>query len=399
MTRVSDQRPAPEGRPRGTIAPLWSAVLPSRAAGRLLVDRRGHCVVADGTGMVSVAPDGRRGWAVTGAGRAFDGPVPAPDGTLLRVEADQVVARDAATGRTVRSFTASLATGLAVTASGDPLFCEGAPGGAETLRCVTPAGEHRWSTPLGGPLAHPPAVLGDTVLIADRGALRALDDEGRVRWVADHTGARDAPAGAAAGDELASPPLRVDDHTLLLHLRWYDGSACYLVDAAGRLAPFPRPRGYDAHHDEQRAARPVRPPMAVVPEPAGGYQVVAAGPPVEVRQMEYEHPVVGLDATGAVRWEHRAPAAPSGIQAGPGGRVVVSATPSRRRWDDYHLWSDLSAHTFVRCLAADGTVVWTWHPPAPLSHLPAVSQDGTIYVGSAGRLWALPGPPAAAGVS
>jgi hypothetical protein len=118
---------------------------------------------------------------------------------------------------------------------------------------------------------------------------------------------------------------------------------------------------------------------------------------VEVGPMRWEYPVVAIEPDGIRAWEHRLPARASHVTPAPGGQLIVTASPSRKRWNDYHQWCDLSAETFVRSVGPDGAERWTWYAPGPVTHLPVVSPSGTVYVGCDKRLWALPTAATAAG--
>jgi outer membrane protein assembly factor BamB len=121
----------------------------------------------------------------------------------------------------------------------------------------------------------------------------------------------------------------------------------------------------------------------------GEYRVAVQGRKHEVRQLEYEWSVVVLDLAGLTLWAHRLHAPPLRFVSGANGTLIVSGTPTRKIWDAYGRWQDLSKDPYVRCLAADGTPLWTWYGPGPLTSGPLVGPDGMIYVGSQGRVWAL----------
>lgn len=69
------------------------------------------------------------------------------------------------------------------------------------------------------------------------------------------------------------------------------------------------------------------------------------------------------------------------VAAGVRGQVIVVATPDRDR-------RRRQAPGAVRCLAPDGTQVWVWHPPNPLTSDPVITGD-TLYATTGERFWAL----------
>jgi hypothetical protein len=365
----------------GSVSPLWSVDLPG---GGLLPDRSGGCLVATRAGLASFARDGRLRWQTAALGDAPELPVQAPDGAVVRVEGDAVVTRDAATGQVVRSFAALRAARLAVAPWGGLVHSEYDPAGTATLCATTFDGERMWSRKLAE-RAHPayrPLAVEDAVVVCQLGRLTAFDHSGSVGWSAGRDRFHDQDlnedvAGRDA-DRVWSEPLRAGPAAVLFGLRWDTGIELFLADAATRTV-----RSYVS-------SVVARNPIAVVRPIEDGLRVAAQGPRFEVRQMDYRWPVVLLDESGARVWQHPFPVEPRGLYAGIGGSLIVTASPSRKRWELYGRWQDLSKDVFVCCLDADGAQRWIWYPPGPLSTGAVVGPDGVIYVGAAGKLWALP---------
>ncbi len=233
------------------------------------------------------------------------------------------------------------------------------------------AGEPRWSTPLLRPGLNAPFALGDLIVVSDNGALNALDQTGSQRWIA-------APDGPnAPAPTVAAPPSDIDPETAIIRVDEASRIGFHLLQKEGRLRPFPSPPSFGT-------------PLAVVPHVDGGFGVVMVGPRIEVRQMDYRWTIGLLSAEGAEQWRHTLHAKPQTMVGGRDGGVAVAASPSRKRWDDYHRWQDLSAQTFVRYLTPAGRERWTWYAPGPISHYPLVAPDGTVFVASEGKLFALP---------
>lgn len=374
-----------------SVVPLWSVELPR---GALLGDGHGGWLVATRTGLVSLAPDGGLRWQVDNVGPTWGLPVPAPGGTVVRVEGGSIVTRDAVTGQVVRSLSAPGAAWLAVAPWGGLVHSEHDPAGA-TLHATTFDGARLWSRPLADGVhpVHEPLAVADTLAAFDAGRLTAFDRDGNVRWSAGRDGFHDdaaasgvavadaAQADSADGgpDELWAMPQLAGAETVLLGLRWYTGIELFLVDPAARtVVPYV-------------SSVVARNPITVVRPVEAGLRVAAVGGRYEVRQMDYRWPVVLLDETGTVRWQHPFPTEPRGLRAGLDGSLIVSGSPSRQRWEAYGRFHDLSKDVYVCSLDADGSEQWTWHPPGPLRPEPVVvGTDGVVYVAVEDRLWALP---------
>jgi PQQ-like domain len=173
------------------------------------------------------------------------------------------------------------------------------------------------------------------------------------------------------------PPQPVDETTIIVKLEWHYGQGFFFVDTFNRRL------------SALRSAIPFKPPLAVLTSPERGTRLAVLGPELEVSRMEWNWQVLMLDIGGRSIWSHQVHAQPLRLTPGIGDTLIFAASPSRKRWDDYHKWYNLADETFVRCLEPDGSVRWTWYAPGPISHLPAVGTTGTVYVASEGRLWAL----------
>src|SRR6266498_1371637 len=232
-------------------------------------------------------------------------------------------------------------------------------------RVIRVQGEPIWSTALLRPGLNAPFALGDLIVVSDNGALNALDQTGSQRWIA-------APDGPnAPAPTVAAPPSDIDPETAIIRVDEASRIGFHLLQKEGRLRPFPSPPSFGT-------------PLAVVPHVDGGFGVVMVGPRIEVRQMDYRWTIGLLSAEGAEQWRHTLHAKPQTMVGGRDGGVAVAASPSRKRWDDYHRWQDLSAQTFVRYLTPAGRERWTWYAPGPISHYPLVAPDGTVFVASEG---------------
>jgi hypothetical protein len=353
------------------VAPKWSVDLPTDAGGWLTWDPGGRCLVSFASSAASFGMDGRREWLADTPGRALGAPIIAPGERVIRIEGETIVTRDARSGSVIHRFQAPGGSGLALSPWGDPVYRDSSANGQALLRCVTMMGEPRWSTPLLRPGLIAPFALGELVVFSDNGALKALDQTGSQRWIAK----ADVPNSAAI--TVAASPSYIDPETALLRVDEASRIGFYLLQKEGRLRPYPSPPGFGT-------------PLAVIPHMDGGFGVVMAGPRIEVRQMDYRWTIGLLNAQGTEEWRHTLHAKPQTMVAGPDGGVAVAASPSRKRWDDYHRWQDLSAQAFVRYLTPAGSERWTWYAPGPISHYPLIAPDGTVLVASEGKLFALP---------
>jgi hypothetical protein len=358
--------------------PLWSVELDQRpgSGGTLLTDGGGGCLVVTSESLTRYAPDGTRDWQVVPLGSVYEPPVAGADGRISWVEGAQVVTRNPGDGEVLGSFTDANATELAWTPWGDLLYRAENPDGTATLRCRSVRGEEIWARSFRGtgPLVQHPASFGDVVLVHFDGKLRAFAQDGTERWTASRAGFQDTTE--SADEQMWSFPVVLGPSRLLAGFEWPAGRGLYLVDTeAGEVTPF-------------AADRAVLGPLAVLP--GAEFRLAMRGPRYEIREKEWEWSVVVLDSAGRLSWEHRLPADMKKLTAGRDGRLVIAGTPSRKRWESYHKWYDLSAESYVQSVGNDGRVEWTWPGPGPLTHLPVVGAGGTLYVGSEGKLWALP---------
>jgi len=374
--------------PGTSIAPLWTAALPSADRGGMIPLPSGGCVVTWPESLVAFTAAGERTWQASVARRHHDAGqaiVIAPEAALVHLEGHTVVTRDLRTGEVAGTFPAPGGQLLSLTPWGDLAYWVVTPGLA-TLHCVTRAGRPRWSVDFHDRTStvYEPLAIGDLIVVDRNGALWAFDRDGQVRWLADPDGVRapgpddSAPRPETSGFELSAVPIRVDRDRALVELRSYTQRGIYLLDGASpRITPV------------------------AVPTPAGGPRVLLSGPPgrlrmaglggrVEIRQMEWEYEVVAFESGRPWLWEHRMPAEAVGLQPAPDGGVVALANPSATVWRDYQQWYDMSSRILVRSIGPDGGTRWSWHAHTPVTHGPLVTADGIVYVGCAERLWAFP---------
>lgn len=373
---ADDSGPGRSGQPHGSID---LGLGPGHGLGQ---DRRGNWLVPTGTELASFTPDGARRWRVD-TPDATGGFVTAPDGAILRVEGDRIVTRDPDSGEVAGTAPAHGAQEITLDPWGGLLYLARDPAGAGGLRCTSVTGADRWSVPLAGPEpASAPVAVGDSALVQHGGSLCAFDREGRVRWSAGHDGFREPDAAGPApveADRLWLAPRAVGGQAFLVGWEWQTSHRrLFLVDWAARTVT-PYADGIVP-----------KPPVAVLPAAGAGFRTAVQGPRREVRRMEWQWSVVMLDDAGEPAWEHWLPTEPAGVLPGEGGTLIVAGTPTSRRWEAYGRWQDLSRDTYVRCLGPGGDGRWTWYAPGPQTHLPRRGRDGLVYVGSQGRLWALP---------
>lgn len=362
--------------PSSTVEPLFSLDLRAIGGRGAGPDGRDGWLTSTDTALVSLNASGDRRWEAPFLGDLSAGFLRSEDGAIIAVEGDHVVVRDVASGRVTGSFPAPKTYNVTLDPWGGLLFTLPAPGGVERLLRTTRTGEPSWTVPLTAPAWSFPTTVGDRVFAWFGGLLRALDHDGRVRWAVSHEGFHDP--GADAGDEQLAPPAAVGPHTLLAGFRWHDGHGLFLIDT-------------EAHTVERYASdRGALHPLTVLPHAGGDFRVAMYAGRREVRDMEYEHLVVVLDAHGETLWTHALPTKPTTLTHGADGTLIVSSTPTQKRWDDYHRWQDLSKDTYIRCFGADGEERWIWYAPGPQTQPPRLTPNGVIYLTSDGRLWVLP---------
>ncbi|AEH07792.1 hypothetical protein FsymDg_0220 [Candidatus Protofrankia datiscae] len=346
--------------------------------------RDGSCVVTFAQSLVLVGGDRKILWEVAGEGVSYEQPTMLPDGGLARIEGGSVVVRSGRSGAVSRLFPVSRVSELTAMPRGDLLFYQVLADHSAELRCTTVQGEPRWSFHLSKRGGTAPFVFGDVILVVEQGFVHGLGHDGVRLWSFDHrafvlSGCDLPPPDGppVSGGILGRRPTVVGDTTLFVTMEWYAGSGFFLVDTAG--------------HQIRRfeSSVPLGSPLTVLADSDNGVRVAMLGPRIEIRPMEWNWQVIMLDLGGTPLWRHQLHAPPLCLVPGPGGTLLVIASPSRKQWDDYHKWHDLSDQTFVRCLEPDGSARWTWYAPGPISHLPVVSPDGIVYVGSERRLWTL----------
>lgn len=176
---------------------------------------------------------------------------------------------------------------------------------------------------------------------------------------------------------LSAPPIRLNETRVIVELVQHAGRGLYLLDGA--------PVDLSA----VAVPSPARRPYAAVPWSPTEYRVVGLASQVAVGQQQWEYPPVAFEPGGGRAWEHRMVAQALSLSPAPDGNLIVSSSPTMKRLQAYHQWYDLSGETFVRCLGPDGATRWTGYAPGPITHHPVVAPDGTVYVGSDQRLWAL----------
>lgn len=365
-----------------TARELWSTeVGPDRSA-LLSVGTDGGCLVAHSTWLAFYSSNGTHRWQQPTVGTVYEPPVVTADGTIHRIEGGQLVARDPASGQVVSQVPAPKGTTLVADPWGGLAYRESDPSGGSTLHSVTATGQRRWSIPLPGRgmISYVPFAYDDLLLAVYGGLLRAIDREGRTRWLLGHDGFRE-PGNETVSEqdavELWTSIRRITASTLLIGLKWYTGRRLFVVDVAAKT-------GYPLVADFVPQL-----PIAVLTDSAGRFAFAVQGPKHEVRQMDWQFPIVLLDARGNRLWEHQLRTPPTQLLNGRDGALFVSSTPSLTRYDRYRTWQDFSKDAYLRCLGPDGVERWTWYAPGPLTHLPVARPDGVVYLGSEGRLWAL----------
>lgn len=384
-------RGVPEQEPGADAAPLWSSPLPA-AGGVLSLLPSGGCLVTTATSTLAFGRDGSPRWSAALSGEIFGSTLIATsDGEFVRIEDGSIVTRALDTGRISGSFPAPQASFLRLAPWGDLLYSRRQSGDTPSVYCVGRTGSPRWSVAIDDmpPPVDAPLALGDVVVIARRGRLWAYDQTGQSVWVADQDGVREPrpadeqrrpadPFDPEHGTELFAVPARLDSGRAVVALRSYDSIGLYLLDGvAARLTPL------------GGAIRPYQ-PFTVLPHPPTEFRIAQFAGQITVGDMDWRYLVVSYDPDGRRLWEHRLPAEPIQLDAAPGGNLIATATASATRWRDYEPYYSVTLvrETFLRCISPDGTARWTWHAHGPITHLPVVASDGTVYVGAEQRLWA-----------
>lgn len=369
------------------LAPAWSADVPSSPISVVpLPPETGGCVVFTATTAIAFAVDGRSQWEAAAAAKAAERAVCGPAGSLLSLEHETIIERSLTTGATVHSFAAPRGTLLSVAPWGDLLYLEAGPGQPITARCIDPAGGSRWSVPLpdASALAYGFHPVGDVVVIEQRGALWAFDRAGRMPWTASPSGAGGAERSGlghpSAGFRVSTAPRAVGPGQLLVELTGDATRGLYLFSAGDN---------------------PGLKPVTVSPSISAPYAIVSSGTPgprvVGMRGASGTGPldsgfrIGAIDMDGVPAWEHHLPDSPRALLTGPADTVIVAISPTPEYWATYSRLADLTGRSFLLGLNADGTARWRCELPGPITHYPVAGIDGTAYVLTAGRLWAVAG--------
>ncbi|GAA1643418.1 hypothetical protein GCM10009679_55590 [Saccharothrix algeriensis] len=360
-------------------AAIWSVELPYED-GSLYLDGADGCLIATQRELAAVTADGQVRWSHEVPFYRSREPL-ARDGRIYRIEDGHIVARDLATGLPVASIDVGAdAFSLDFDPWGGFVFREEPHQGEGRLRSVTADGTPRWAVPMPHVAdALHLRLLGDLIVVDMDNRLRAYDRDGRLRWVSwPHLWLTDPdPAEippAEKHDDVADL-LDYDGARLLTRWEWRNGGGYYLVDEFGRSTPY-------------ITTRQVRPALAVLPSADGPPRLAVQGPH---RQEEsgFTYTVWMVDGD-RVTWTHELGVAPTRLRPGAGGTLLVSSTPTQRRWDTYHWLKTLWHETFVRCLAPDGSTRWTWYAPGVITLGPLARPDGVVLVAAGGRLYGLP---------
>ncbi|GIG00199.1 PQQ-binding-like beta-propeller repeat protein [Catellatospora citrea] len=356
-------------------SPLWSVDIPADDATLRTEDVDGCLLIAEAAATL-VSPDGQIRWSRELGSHGNWYPL-VRDGLMHRIEDDRIVTRDLATGEPVASFDGGpRAHRLEFDPWGGFVFRHLIEDDQREVRRVGLDGELHWAVPLPDRMdGYRLRAFGDLVVFDVNKLLYAYDRDAELQWA----------AWAWAGVRLDRPAdehhriralWQYDADHLLARFEWYDGGGYFLVDAFGDSRSL-------------ITARQVSEPLAVLPGVDGGPTRLAMCGPSRQEQMIYTYPIWMIEGDRAV-WTHDMNVAPVTLTAGAAGSLIVSASPDQRRWDTYHWLRPLWHETYVRCLNPDGTTRWTWYAPGMITQHPDVGADGTVYVGAAGRLYALP---------
>jgi hypothetical protein len=355
--------------------PLWSVDLGLHAADSVQPDPRG-VLVSTKDELIALGADGHTRWRVA-CGPTTAAPLPRPDGRIISAENAHLVLRDGQSGRAEGALPAARAFMLTPDAWGGVLVSQPNLAGGVLMSRLDPSGALRSWAVLPGPprLDALPVPLTNAVVVLHDGQVTVLDPHGAVWAAATRAGfVRGRPD---TGDAVWASPRAAGPMAVVFGLRGPHASpGLFRADvAAGTVEAF---------------APWLVPglPVEVIPDHDGGFAVAANGPRYEVGHLAYEHTIVLIGADGQTRWEHRLAPEPAAVAAATTG-LIISATPTEERWQQYSRWQDLSPQTLVRSVGPDGSTRWTWHPPGAITNHPRVGPDGTVYVGATGRLWAL----------
>ncbi|HEY3231657.1 MAG TPA: PQQ-binding-like beta-propeller repeat protein, partial [Roseiflexaceae bacterium] len=166
---------------------LWSAPLPTRDGGGVVVAADGRCIVSSGRYLTAIRPGAQVDWTIETELAWVYNPIILPDGRFVRTEEDAIIIRDQSTGAVLASLPVP-SHGLALTPDGDLVFTESQEGGNCRLQKLTLEGEVRWSQPQGSWSFDPPLVLEQMIVVGDGSYLRAYDLDGMLLWIANQDG-------------------------------------------------------------------------------------------------------------------------------------------------------------------------------------------------------------------
>jgi hypothetical protein len=369
---------------------LWSAPLPTRDGGGIVVAADGRCIVESRRYLTAIRPGAQVDWTIemepTWWGYT---PILLADGRFVRAEPDFIAVRDQATGALLASLPVSYARGLTLTPDGALVFTKSQKGGNRRLHKITLEGEVHWSQPLASWSFGPPLVLEHMIIVGDGSYLRAYDFDGMLLWIANQDGFQHADptnreqlatALQSERDQVEAPVIWLGNNLLLAQLQWYTDWAFYLFDLGTYTV-----RPLDAPFAVRRP-RPLTPLTLPNHEP----RLVTKGPSKKVA-YNWQGTVVALDLNGRVVWQHeiKRDIQPGRLIADAAGKIFFGCSPSFERWEKYHGGYGLSDVCFVRCLSPEGQELWTWFAPGPLSHTSAIGAAGELYEAAEGRLWAI----------
>jgi hypothetical protein len=362
---------------------LWSAPLPTRDGGGIVVAADGRCIVSSDRYLTAIRPGAQVDWMIETELAWVLTPIILPDGRFVRAEPDFIAVRDQATGAVFASLPVSYAHGLALTPDGALVFTKSQKGGNRRLHKITLEGEVHWSQPLASWSFGPPLVLEHMIIVGDGSYLRAYDFDGMLLWIANQDGFRHADptncdhlatALQSDQDQVEAPVIWLGNNLLLAQLQWYTGRACYLFDLGTyTVRPLDAPFA-------------VRRPLTLLTLPNHEPRLVTQGRSEKAAPFSWQWTMVALDLTGQVVWRHTLGVPPGIPIADAAGKLFLGCSPSFQRWLKYEIRPDES---FVRCLSPEGQELWTWFAPGPPSHTLAIGAAGELYVAAEGRLFAI----------
>lgn len=367
--------------------PAWSVQLAGSGPAEIVVAADGRCFVSSREHLTAVGADGEIDWSVRTPLGWDRLPIVLAGGGLLCYElagdTDLLVVRDQATGAVTHRLTpGGVAHAAPAPGSGIAMIVRSAAG--TSLRMVAMHGAERWSRTLEHPTGYPPLVWERGLALVDGYALRAYDLNGAALWWADDAGFHDA--GAPGADERprvqlsrmsAAPVVRAGPGVLVAAIESWGGGGLRALDVEARTVT------------RLDAAVQIGPPFALPDLPGRGPCVVTPGPGRQTGYNVWEWSLVALRLDGSVAWRHPMESAPRGVIADAAGTIVTWSTPTGERWSGYGRWFDLSRECVVRAVSAAGELLWTWHPPGPVTAGPVVGAGGRLHLVAGDRLVAL----------